>query len=686
MASARRVSSKGGEVRVPTEKTAPALLASLGAGRPSPGGLPGLGRPPPPHTAPLGLAPFANKLDSTALQAVGPTPAQLCEHGLTQAAMGLHVEAIEILRDCTARDPTCVSAWRKLAQLLRLAGRDEEARAADAAARRAPSSGADPESAVGERSAGTPDKAERKLRELLRGKTGEPSIALLRERLDANPLDAAAMRLLAEVATRAGDTMAAWALLERALEVCPTYVGAREDYAESLLWHRARVPVFVVQAERLLRHAPRNARYRRIYAYSLSFTGNRAAAADILAGLVREHPRHVPYWDSYAHLLHSLGRRNESEQAYRKCLEVQPDWGEAYSGLADLKGKHLKDSDIAVIHEHLKRDALEPSSRMHMLYAVAYTREQAGDFAASFAAYADSARQARELAENNHKGYRRSQGAERVRRQKNVFTPENLRDRLAQVQAATPGPTPIFVVGMPRAGSTLVEQILASHSLVEGTNELPLLTQLTNELADSRILVSRDVYPECLLGMGQEELAALGARVIERSRIFRQTDLPFFVDKRPWNWLEAGLLHLILPHAKIIDIRREPMAACFAMFKQMLPIEVSFSTDLADLAQYYNNYVSMMEHWRSVIPGRVHFLQYERLVEDTETEIRRLLDYCGLPFEEGCLRFWENDRAVSTPSSEQVRRPIFRSALEHWRNFEPWLGSLKEALDQPADV
>jgi hypothetical protein len=158
------------------------------------------------------------------------------------------------------------------------------------------------------------------------------------------------------------------------------------------------------------------------------------------------------------------------------------------------------------------------------------------------------------------------------------------------------------------------------------------------------------------------------------------------VDKRPFNWLEAGLIHMILPQAKIIDIRREPMAACFAMFKQMLPIETSFSKDLGDLGHYYNHYVSMMDHWRTVLPGRIHFIQYERLVDDTETEIRRLLDYCGLPFEDGCLRFWENDRAVSTPSSEQVRRPIFRSALQQWRNFEPWLGPLRDALDQPAEA
>jgi hypothetical protein len=290
------------------------------------------------------------------------------------------------------------------------------------------------------------------------------------------------------------------------------------------------------------------------------------------------------------------------------------------------------------------------------------------------------------MTEESGKGYSRREGAERVRRQKAVFSAENLNGRLRRAPAPTSGPTPIFIVGMPRAGSTLVEQILASHSLVEGTIELPLIKQLTIELAFSRIMLTPDAYPQCLLRLTQEQLAAHGACFIERARAFRNTDRPFFVDKRPSNWLEAGLIHLILPHAKIIDIRREPMAACFAMYKQILPTEMNFATDLGNLGHYYSNYVNIMDHWRSVLPGRIHFLRYERLVEDTEGEIRRLLEYCDLPFEESCLRFWENDRAVSTPSSEQVRRPIYRAAVEQWRNFEPWLGPLREALDQPAEV
>ena len=200
------------------------------------------------------------------------------------------------------------------------------------------------------------------------------------------------------------------------------------------------------------------------------------------------------------------------------------------------------------------------------------------------------------------------------------------------------------------------------------------------------MLVVRSAYPDNVPALSRDQLAALGARYLDESRDYRKMARPWFIDKRPWNWLEVGLIHLILPHAKIIDVRREPMAACFAMFKQLLPDDARFSYDLDELGRYYNNYVSMMQHWQTVLPGRVHFMQYERLVDDTENEIRRMLDYCGLSFEGNCLRFWETARAVATPSAEQVRRPIFRDALEQWRNFEPWLAPLKAALSQPAVI
>ena len=612
----------------------------------------------------------------------------LYELGLTTEAMGFHTAAIEALRDCTNRAPNNAAAWRRLAGLLRLANQEADAQAAEWAA--AKSEEGQPvalaevhDQRSGERSPGAPEKAERKLLGMLQATPAEEAMGILRERLVSNPRDAAAMRLLARLELLNDDHVTAWQLLERALDLCPGYTGAREDYAESLLSRRYKAVAAARETKRLFDQSPRNEHYRRLHAFAMMFTGQLDGAVDLLAGLIRDNPREASYWHAYAQALNFLGRREESEQAYRTCLELQPDMGEAYFGLSDLKAKVVTAADVAAMRSLLDKDALDPNSRMHVLYALGQTLERMGEFAESFAAYEEGARLFGGL---NSKGRDGAHGAGRVRRAKAVFSAENLRTRLSPAAITQTHTTPIFVVGMPRAGSTLVEQILASHSLVEGTRELPVVGNVTRALMASRLLVVPDAYPECILDLTPEQLAELGERVIEGAKDFRKTDLPYFVDKRPWNWLEAGLIHLMLPQAKIIDIRRDPMAACFAMYKQLLPNDAGFSYDLDELGRYYNNYVSLMDHWESVLPGRIHFMQYERLVENTEAEIRAMLDYCGLPFEEGCLRFWENDRAVATPSAGQVRRPIFRDALQQWRNFEPWLGPLRHALDQPAEA
>jgi len=655
----------------------------------SPNALPGLGRP---TTAarPLFPPPLMAEPDTTGSPPRSDValarPDHLFDLGLTTAAMGFHTAAIEALRNCTECAPHHAAAWLKLAELLRLANEDSQAQAAEAAAARAAADGGRSSPPAAARTLARPEKTERKLRELLQRAPPAEAMSALRDRLVANPRDVAAMRLLARLEGLDGDSQTSWRLLERALDLCPGYIGAREDYAASLLERRAHAATAAIETRRLLDHAPRNPRYRGMHAYAMMFTGDLEVAVDLLQGLLREDPSSAQSWRTLGQALHFMGRRDECEQAFRKCLELQPDMGEAYWGLADLKAGVIGDTDVEAMRALLRGDALDPASRMNMLYALAHTLERSGEFAASFAAYEEGARLFKIVAAQTKRPQNRHASAIMVRRMKTVFSRENLETRLQPAPVAQTGATPIFIVGMPRAGSTLVEQILASHSQVEGTRELPVVGDITRELTLSRILVTPEAYPKCVLDLTPEQLAALGARVIERAGIYRKTDRPYFIDKRPWNWLEVGLIHLMLPWARIIDIRREPMAACFAMYKQMLPSDAAFSYDLAELGAYYNNYVSLMDHWRSVLPGRVHFLQYEHLVEDTETEIRRLLDYCGLPFEDGCLRYWETDRAVSTPSAEQVRRPIFRDALQQWRNFEPWLGPLKEALDQPAQA
>jgi hypothetical protein len=270
-----------------------------------------------------------------------------------------------------------------------------------------------------------------------------------------------------------------------------------------------------------------------------------------------------------------------------------------------------------------------------------------------------------------------------VRRSKSLFTADFFASRGA---AGSPDPAPIFIVGLPRAGSTLIEQILSSHSAVEGTMELPDLAQIARELAGLTEPAGRErqadeaPFFEAVNALTHEQLRSLGERYLASTRVHRKTQAPFFIDKMPNNWLYAGLIHLILPNAKIIDARRHPLGCCWSGFKQHFARGQAFSYGLADLGRYYRDYVELMAHADAVLPGRIHRVHYESMVEDTEAEVRRLLHHCGLPFEEACLRFYENERAVRTASSEQVRQPIFREGMDHWRHYETWLGPLKEAL------
>jgi len=612
------------------------------------------------------------------------SPEQLYELALTAVAMSFQSTAMEALRDCTRLAPDHAPAWRKLAEVLRLAGKDNEAAAADAAADRGSSAAGKWRGRFDRRTPAELESAEIKLREPLRGKPIDDVATALREHLMANSLDAAAMRLLAQVEMQAGDAITCMRLLKRALDVSPEYMGARQNYAEALLGRRQYAGIAAAQTARLIAHDPKNSQYRYLHAYALTQIGNFEAAIELLAGLLQESPAQAWNWVAYGQALGFVGRREESVQAYRRCLELQPNMGQAYWGLAELKGKDITESDIAAMRAQLDGSAMPPESRICMLYALGQALERADDFAASFHAYEEGSRLAGDKAGRRGR-YTETAGDSsdptRVARLKEVFSRENLQTTLLPARMPKTPDTPIFVIGLPRAGSTLVEQILASHSQVEGTRDLSVMGDILRDLSLSRIMVMPNAYPACILDLTRDQLAALGARYIEESRAYRKTPRSFFVDKQTWNWMEAGLIHLILPQAKLIDIRRKPMAACFAMYKQLL---ANFPHDLDGLGRFYRKYVGMMDHWESVLPGRIHFVQYERLLTDTENEIRRMLDYCGLPFEESCLRFWETARTVATPSAEQVRRPIFHDSVDAWRNFEPWLAPLKAALAEPA--
>ena len=343
----------------------------------------------------------------------------------------------------------------------------------------------------------------------------------------------------------------------------------------------------------------------------------------------------------------------------------------------NLKTVKLGPDDRASMQQQLGRDDLSFEDRFHFHFALGKAFEDAGDYESSFSHYAQGNALRREII-----AYDPAENTSHVQRSKIVLTRELFAARRGVgCQAADP----IFIVGLPRAGSTLIEQILASHPLVEGTQELPDLAAIARELGGKKVRTEASRYPEILADLGESELRELGERYLARTRIQRKTDAPFFIDKLPNNWAHVGLIHLILPNAKIIDARRHPLGCCFSGFKQHFARGQHFTYDLADIGRYYRDYVELMAHFDAVLPGRVHRAIYEHVVENTEAEVRRLLDYCGLEFDERCLRFYENDRAVRTASSEQVRRPIFREGVDHWRHYERWLDPLKAALGDVLD-
>ena len=496
----------------------------------------------------------------------------------------------------------------------------------------------------------------------------------LRDHLKSHPTDVAALRMLAETGTRLGRYGDAEALLTRCLALSPSFSGARYNMA-IVLYRQQKAAEAIPHIDVLLSEDPREPNYRNLLAACLGLVGDYQRAIDIYDAVLAEFPNQPKVWLSYGHALKTAGRRDDAIAAYHRCIALAPTLGETYWSLANLKTVPFTPEQTAAMRGLLARDGLDVEDGLHLNYALGKASEDAGDHDAAFAFYREGARLRR-----GELPYDADQNSAQTSRTKALFTAPFF---AARAGAGSSAPDPIFVVGLPRSGSTLIEQILASHSAVEGTMELPEIVSIAREVG--RDGKQRDAYPEILAGLSADDLTALGDEFIARTRIQRKLGRPFFIDKMPNNFQHIGLIRLILPHAKIIDARRHPMGAGFSAFKQHFARGQAFSYDLSDLGRYYADYVAIMRHYDAVIPGAVHRVIYEDLVDDTEREVRRLLAYCGLPFEDGCLRFYDNARAVRTASSEQVRQPIFREGLEQWRNFEPWLQPLKTALGASLD-
>ena len=500
--------------------------------------------------------------------------------------------------------------------------------------------------------------------------------ARLRAHIQSHPTDVAALRMLAEVAGRLRRYADAVILLERCLELAPSFDAARQNYAMAL-FRQGKAAAASSQIERLLRKDPRNPGYRNLKAAIFANLGDFAESIEVYEAVLKEFPRQPKIWMSYGHSLKTAGRLTDAVSAYCRSIAMESTLGEAYWSLANLKTFRFSTEDVSAMRHALAQDVIDDDDRLCFEFALGKALEDAGEYEESFGHYALGNALRKKLhpydAEDNIKF---------VCRSKAHFSADFFASRAGSgVEAGDP----IFIVGLPRAGSTLIEQILASHSAVEGTMELPDLPRIAMEIYRDSASSGGGGFAPAVAGLSLAELRALGERYLAETRTQRKTGRPFFIDKMPNNHLYVGLIHLLLPNAKIIDARRHPLGCCFSGFKQHFARGQNFSYSLEDIGGYYRNYVELMDHIDTVLPGRVHRVFYEAMIDDTATEVRRLLDYCGLPFEDGCLKFYENERAVRTASSEQVRQPIFRGGVDHWRNFEPWLGPLKQALGEVLD-
>lgn len=493
--------------------------------------------------------------------------------------------------------------------------------------------------------------------------------APLRARLREYPADVVAIRMMAELATRLGRMEAAERLLRRALHLAPFYTAARELLARNLQ-RLNRAEEALAEVVQLVEAEPEHPSYGLLHGSLLVKVGDQAGARAVYERVLAAYPRQAKGWMSLGHVLKTLGYQADGIAAYRRAIQEQPTLGEAWWSLANLKTVAFSDEDLSAMRAALagqRPDELDDDDHLHLHFALGKALEDRRDYPAAFEHWrTGNAIRRRALPYSADETHADCVAAARF------FG----RERLLSGSGAS-APDPIFILGLPRSGSTLVEQILASHSQVEGTTELPDMMAIAARL---RGAADAATYYAKLAELTLGQLRELGEEYLERTRIHRREGRPFFIDKMPNNWLHAGLIRVILPNARIIDARRNPGDGCLSAWKQHFARGQAFSYDLTDLGRYYRDYVALMDHFDRTLPGMVYRVQYERMVTDTEAEVSRLLDHCGLPFEPGCLAFYENKRAVRTPSSEQVRQPIFTEGLGHWRNFATELQPIFAAL------
>lgn len=493
---------------------------------------------------------------------------------------------------------------------------------------------------------------------------------LCRDFLRQHPHHVEAMRLLALLGMKLFVYDDAEFLLESCVELEPDYWLARLDYV-TILHKRQKLEEALEQATILRSMYPSNHTFDLIYANQSVAVGNFDSALEIYDQVIEAQPDFEQTYLSRGHALKTVGRVEEGIDSYRAAYRARKDFGDAYWSLANLKTYRFGEDEISQMHLEVEKAEIAAVDRFHLCFALGKAHEDRGRFAESFAYYERGNRLRKE-------GLRYD--PDRVEAAMNRQA-ETCTEALFESKVGIGGDyrDPIFVVGLPRAGSTLLEQILASHSKIDGTMELPNIIALAHRLNGRRLVTEEAKYPKILAELSAEQLQKFADAYI-RSTEFHRKGAPHFVDKMPNNFMHIGLIHLMLPKAKIIDARRHPMACCFSGFKQLFADGQEFTYGIDEIARYYKSYVELMAHWDKVLPGKVLRVHYEHIVGDADSEVRRILDFLGLPFEDSCVNFYKTDRSIRTPSSEQVRQPIYTGALEQWRNFEPYLDVLETKL------
>lgn len=576
------------------------------------------------------------------------------EEGHLHREAGASERALQAYRRACQFNPALIASWKAQAAILTSLGRSAEAEQAAAQARRLETLPKDLVAVTHLLSEGKLMKAEQ----------------LCRAYMQKNPRDVEGMRLLAEIGNRFGVLEDADFLLATAVELDPENIQLRLDFIQ-VLRKRQKFAAALEQAKTLYDRDPENPLFQSHYAIESMQTGAYDRALDLFDAILEKLPDDAATLTSRGHALKTLGEQDKAVASYKAATAARTDHGDAWYALANLKTYSFSDDELAAMRTQEAGTDLGFQDRIYLCFALGKAYEDRGDFENAFRYYERGNDLKRVQAR-----YTSDQMEEELAAQAEICTADLFK---AQSGKGCPAPDPIFIVGLPRAGSTLIEQILASHSQVDGTLELPNILALSHRLRGRKRVSDKTRYPQILHELDAEQLQSLGEDYIENTRIHRQ-GAPFFTDKMPNNFRHIGLIKLILPNAKIIDARRGAMACCFSGFKQLFAEGQEFTYGLDEIGRYYKGYVELVDHWDRVLPGEILRVQHEDVVDDLEAEVRRILDFCGLPFEQACIDFHKTRRAVRTASSEQVRQPIYKDGVEQWRHFEPWLDPLKAAL------